>query len=341
MHYFHKVNKWQDRGYWISKQYYWQSMGYYLYNAIKYRSLTFFSACNPALSFGGMLADNKTEAYNIIPHRYLPKMMLFDANKDLHMQIEQEGLQFPVVIKPNMGYKGFAVRECRNILELSLYIEEMKGLDKEWLIQEYIDKRCEYSIMYHRLPETDLYGVTSISKKEYPTVIGDGVNNIYELIKGFGNAFIDKNHLYKKWESKRNDIPSKGEKVVLHHIGNYSRGSKFYSQMGEIDSSISKAMYEVFDSTEEIYYCRFDIKADSLDEVRKGNFMIMEINGAKSEPLHIYDPQYTFWNRVKDIREHWKLMTTIVDARRALKNYQFPGNMDGLRSVRQAKRGVK
>lgn len=133
-------------------------MVYFLYNAIKYRSLTFFSACNPALSFGGMLADDKTEAYNIIPKIYLPLMFLYDHKVDLQIQIDQHRLEFPVIVKPNMGYKGFAVRECRNLSELEAYIYRLELIDKEWLIQEYIDKKCEYSIMYYCVPGTNNYG---------------------------------------------------------------------------------------------------------------------------------------------------------------------------------------
>lgn len=333
------MKKWQDRGFWISKQYYWQSMAYYLYNAAKYQSLTFFSACNPSLSFGGMLADNKTEAYNFIPKRYLPQMLTYVAGDDLRMQLQQHGLIFPVIVKPNMGFKGYGVRECKNIAELEAYINELDH-DKEWLIQEYIDKKCEYSIMYYRFPESEDFGITSISSKKYPSVIGDGVRTMEMLIDKYENAFVDKEFLQLKWKSSPNPIPIKGQEVVLHHIGNYSRGSKFYSLMQESDFSISQAMHKVFNSVEEIYFCRFDIKADSMDDVRNGDFKIMEINGAKSEPLHIYDPQYGFWDRIKYVHAHWKLMTDIVDKRRALGNYSFPGNIEGLKSVRAVKQGV-
>jgi D-alanine-D-alanine ligase-like ATP-grasp enzyme len=335
------VKKWKDNGYWISKHYYWQSMVYVLYNAIKYRSLTFFSACNPALSFGGMLADDKTEAYNIIPKVYLPLMFLYDHKVDLQIQIDQHGLEFPVIVKPNMGYKGFAVRECRNLSELEAYIYRLELIDKEWLIQEYIDKKCEYSIMYYCVPGTNNYGVTSICKKEYPCIAGDGKSTISQLIDQYENAFVNKDYIKKKWESKRNEVPKKGNEIQLHHIGNYSRGSKFHSQMNENDEYISTAMHNVFNRKKEIYFCRLDIKADSLDEVRNGNFKIIEINGAKSEPLHIYDSEYGFWNRIRAVRKHWKLMTNIVDKRRKIGNYQFPGNIEGLRSLLAVKRGVK
>ena len=193
-------------------------MVYVLYNAIKYRSLTFFSACNPALSFGGMLADDKTEAYNIIPKIYLPLMFLYDYKVDLQIQINQHGLEFPVIVKPNMGYKGFAVRECRNLSELEAYIYRLELTDKEWLIQEYIDKKCEYSIMYYCIPGTNNFGVTSICKKEYPCIVGDGRSTISQLIDQYENAFVNKDYINKKWESKRNEVPKKGNEIPLHHI---------------------------------------------------------------------------------------------------------------------------
>ena len=43
-----------------------------------------------ALSFGGMLADDKTEAYNIIPKIYLPLMFLYDYKVDLQMKLNKK-----------------------------------------------------------------------------------------------------------------------------------------------------------------------------------------------------------------------------------------------------------
>ncbi len=315
-------------------------MVYYLYNAAKYRSLTFFSACNPALSFGGMLADNKTEAYDIIPNRYLPQMTTYDPKVNLLNQLNENGLEFPVIVKPNMGYKGFAVRECNSIEDLESYFDQLDP-KKEWLIQEYINKKCEYSIMYHCFPQSQDYGVTSISNKKYPRVIGDGVSTMKQLIARYKNAFVDKEYLNHKWRAKLYVVPKVNEEIVLHHIGNYSRGSQFYSQMDDNDLLLSAAMHDVFSDDEEIYFCRLDIKADSMGAVRNGDFKIMEINGAKSEPLHIYDPQYSFWDRIKEVKRHWKLMTNIIDARRAIGDYRFPGNIEGLKSVHAVKRGVR
>lgn len=333
------MKKWQDRGYWISKQYYWQSMVYYLYNAAKYRSLTFFSACNPALSFGGMLDDNKTEAYSLIPDRYLPKMLIYDFKVDLEKQIKENSIQFPVVVKPNMGYKGYAVRECKDLDELKYFVGKLEE-NKEWLIQEYIDLEHEYSIMYYYYPVSKIIGLTSVSSKKYPFVVGDGISSMEKLIDQYENPFVDKYYLRKKWESKFDMIPTKNQKIELHHIGNYSRGSKFCSLMQEKDDQLASAMHNIFNGRDEIYFGRFDIKANSMEDVRQGEFKIMEINGAKSEPLHIYDPKYGFWSRIKDVRRHWKIMTHIVDERRA-QGYQFPGNIEGLRSVQAAKKGVR
>ena len=333
------MKKWQDKGYWVSKQYYWQSMAYYLFNAVKYRSLTFFSACNPALSFGGMLDDDKTEAYKLIPDHYLPKMLVYDFKIDLENQLESKSIHFPVIVKPNMGYKGYAVRECQDLNELVNYL---KNLDpsKEWLIQEYINLKCEYSIMYYFCPVSKQRGITSVSTKKYPTVIGDGISTIHKLLLQYANPFVNKHYLLKKWKTELEVIPSKGHEVILHHIGNYSRGSKFYSLMRESDEALTSAMNEVFQREDEIYFGRLDIKANSMEHVRRGDFKIMEINGAKSEPLHIYDPQYGFWSRIKDVHTHWKIMTRIVDERLE-QGYQFPGNIEGLRSVQAVKRAVR
>jgi hypothetical protein len=45
--------------------------------------------------------------------------------------------------------------------------------------------------------------------------------------------------------------------------------------------------------------------------------MIIEINGAKSEPTHIYDPKHSFWYAQKEIYKHQKLFYRVV-----LENYK-------------------
>lgn len=333
------MKKWQDRGYWISKQFYWQSLMYYFLFAARFRSLTFFSVCNPGLRFGGMLDDDKTEAYDLVHTRYLPKMIELSSGRDICDTMRQYNMSFPVIVKPNIGLKGYAVRQCRDESELRGYIDSLDS-ERSWLVQEYIDYPREYSIVYYRYPDTGQIGISSICRKAYPNVTGDGVSTIAELIRTLPNPFIDRSYLLDKWKSSRSTILPQGEKLILHCIGNYSRGSKFYKVDDAHPHCMATALQLAFHNVDDINFCRFDIKAKSYEAVRRGEYKIMEINGAKAEPIHIYDPHSTFVSRWRDIRHHWRTLYIIVLQQRN-KNFKFPSNRAGLRSVKSIKRLVK
>ena len=76
-----------------------------------------------------------------------------------------------------------------------------------------------------------------------------------------------------------------------------------------------------------------DFKADSLEGYKEGKFGILEINGTKSEPLHIYDPQYNFFKRVKILKHHWSIIRDIVNARLKHTDFKFPSTSYGLKSL--------
>ena len=56
---------------------------------------------------------------------------------------------------------------------------------------------------------------------------------------------------------------------------------------------------------EGFYIGRFDVRTASLENLLKGEFRVIEVNGANSEPAHIYDPKHTIWFAWKELFNHW------------------------------------
>jgi len=55
-----------------------------------------------------------------------------------------------------------------------------------------------------------------------------------------------------------------------------------------------------------------DVRYNSWEELKEGkNFGIVELNGAGSEPTHIYDPQHSIFFAWKEIIRHWKILWRI------------------------------
>ena len=121
-------------------------------------------------------------------------------------------------------------------------------------------------------------------------------------------------------------IPDNGETVLLEPIGNHCRGTRFINYNHIIDQQL----HDIFDSISRpidgFYYGRYDLKVKSVHDLKKGNFIkIMELNGASSEPGHIYDSNYSLPSAYKDLMNHWKRLADIsaVNIKNGLKPVSF------------------
>ena len=329
-----------DRGYWISHHFYWQSIYNVILNAARFRSLTFFSACNPAIELGGMLHDRKTDIYDLLPQQIVPITKVAKSQSQAISYINNNTLSYPIIVKPNVGLKGYKVFKIENEDELQEFFSRNDLHDREWLIQEFVDFNKEYSLLFHKSPSTNQGSISSLVEKVYPFVVGDGNSTLSALIENYKNPFLLESEVLKRLEGSLHTVPTKNEKVVLDVIGNYSRGSKFYSKMDSVDSEMEVFVSNLFENIEGLHFFRIDFKADSISHFLNGDFKILEINGMKSEPLHIYDPQSTFSANYKTIRNHWHIIESITREQLALKAV-LPSLKEGIASLRSIKKMVK
>jgi hypothetical protein len=60
------------------------------------------------------------------------------------------------------------------------------------------------------------------------------------------------------------------------------------------------------------YFGRLDIRYNDWEELKQGkNFSVIEVNGAGSEPTHIYDPAHSLFFAWKEIIRHWYILWLI------------------------------
>lgn len=316
-----------DRGYWTSQHFYWQSMYHYLLNGARFRSMTFFSACNPAIDLGGMLYDRKTDIYDLLPPHIVPATTIVSSKAACHTFIAKNNLQFPLIVKPNVGLKGFKVYKISDEIELESFFEDNDVNEREWLLQEYIGFEKEFSVLFYRYPQEQKFGVSSFIEKSYPQVVGDGVKTLRTLIDRYDNPFLLKDDVYKRFATELDSVPDKGSIIILDFIGNYSRGAKFHSLMEFVSDEMTSMLSALFQKADGLNFFRIDLKSDSVEDFLQGKFKVLEINGMKSEPLHIYDADSTFMDNSRIIKEHWSIIEHITREQKEL--------LDGLPTFRQ------
>lgn len=302
----HRLLHWE---YWPFAVVYYPIFPVWFYYALKARSLFFFNAANPSIKNGGMAMESKKEIYDLIPDEFIPKTILVDCKEsvdDIIARATKAGILFPLIAKPDIGMKAFAVDKINDAEELKAY---QNKIGKDFLVQELITYPNEMGIFYVRFPDEKQGRITGIVAKEFLTVTGNGSESIVQLIKKNPRSYFQLPELKRKYGDYLNTILRADEKFILVPFGSHTRGSMFLDYTSMQNEKLLQTMNEVCTNISGFYFGRLDIRYNTFEELCDGkNFSIIEINGAGSEPTHIYDPAHSIFFAWKEIIRHWKLL---------------------------------
>jgi hypothetical protein len=298
--------------YWPFNAVYVWTMPAWAYFCLRSRSLFFFSASNPCIENGGLIGESKKDIHNILPRDLYPATVHFDAGTPASRVLEtlrEQRLSIPLVGKPDIGGRGRGVKILRNEQDISSYAEKAT---MDYHIQAFIEYPLEVGIFYHRMPNEEKGRLTGIVSKEFLTVTGNGKHNLHTLIRNDKRGIMYLSSLENMHRDNLDRIPAAGEVVILSEIGNHARGSKFLDRSSWIDEALTNTIDRLSKQIDGFYFGRFDIRYNSLEELRKGEkFLIIELNGAGAEPTHIYDPEHSIFFAVREIIRHWNIMARI------------------------------
>lgn len=300
-----RLTNWE---YWPFSVVYFPVFFYYAWLIARTRSFFFFTASNPSIDFGGMFGEKKSEIFNLIPKKYIPKTVLIEV-KDANSAIkEAEKIGYPLIAKPDIGERGNWVEKIHNREELVRYASECPV---NFLLQELISYPIELGVFFINHPKHGKK-ITSIVRKSFLEIEGNGASTILELLKGDQRAMLTADLESDFLNSNGHIVPDSGEKVLVEPIGNHCRGTMFLNDETEIDEPLTAAFSTIADQIPDFYFGRFDLRCRSFRELKQlKNFSILELNGAGAEPGHIYQPGYSLLKAYKSIFWHLKVLTEI------------------------------
>src|SRR6266850_6684596 len=212
-----KLRSWE---YWPFAIVHAPSFIYWLLLSLKERSLFFFSACNPGIVMGGMLGESKFAVHKRVPEEVTPRTVLIQlpSSPDTVLQCMREnGLQFPVIFKPDFGERGWMVQRINNRDEVKDYLKHIRI---DFLIQELVDLPLEFGVFYVRYPREESGKVISIVGKEMLFVVGDGKKTIQQLILEKDRAKLQWETLRVTYRHRLEEVIPNREKLELVSIGN-------------------------------------------------------------------------------------------------------------------------
>lgn len=300
--------------YWPTYMFYIPLLPHYIYYSLKSWSFSYFTAANPAIKHGGNGTESKFETLKLLPKELIPKSIFVPNNQSLSkviIDLKEQQLNFPLIIKPNIGYRGLLVKKLNKVSDLAFFLKQYKDID--FIIQEFISYQNECGILYYRYPDKEKGEITSITLKKYLCVSGDGVSNLAKLIREDAQAqryeTIFKEQIIDCLDFK----PQKGEIYLLNEIGNHCKGAIFLNGNSHISQKLTETFDKISHQVAGVYFGRFDIKYESFGALEAGkNFKIIELNGVISEPTHIYDaPNSSYVYAIKSIAKHWEYIYKI------------------------------
>lgn len=300
----------------------------WLWYAAKAKAFWWFSPANPTLTFAGFDGEGKREMYEQLPTGLYPKTVYlqpslsFDAVKKA---VKDNGFTYPFCVKPDTGLKGFLFRKVDEEEKLRLYHQKMPV---EYLVQELIEAPLEVSVFYYRHPAKEKGVISGFIQKDMMHVFGNGEQTLRTLIALHPKARHRLEEMHIKHEKMLDNVVPAGEKYILTHAANLNRGATFTNLKAQIDDRLL-SLFDPLSRRCRWYYGRYDIKCNSLEELKEGKFIILEFNGAGAEPNHVYNAGYSWPAALNVFAHHWKVLYQIAKYNHQYNGIRYWGNREG------------
>ncbi len=300
----------------------------WLYLALRHGSASLPSSANPCITAGGLVGEGKREYFQgmgaLARAATAPWCAITPGPgrlmQNIHATMQNAGLAFPVVAKPDLGMCGFGVRLIANASELALYLAAFPPLQVV-VLQAYLADVGEAGIFYARYPDqgqTKIQGhIIGLALRHFPQVTGDGLKTTGELITESARTRRLLDTAHHELSADTSAIPQAGEVVRLATIGS-TRVGGLYTDGGEhITAELTAAIDAIARDMPQFHFGRFDVRFSSLAELREGRgIRIMEINGAGSEAIEAWDPATPLFDALSIIFAKQSLLFKIGSAMR-------------------------
>ena len=334
-----KLTRWE---FWPTHLIYAPVYPYWLWLSLRARSLFFFNAANPRIEYAGFTHERKSDIYRQLPDGYYPRTHFCPAGigfNELKKQLKERMLIYPLIAKPDIGERGAQVSLLRTDQQLEEYSRRSKV---DFLIQEHISYPMEVGIFYARIPGEAKGRITGIVGKEFLSLTGDGRSTMRELLLQEPRYLLQLETLTERYGALLDTILEEGAGRTLVPYGNHCRGAKFIDCSDRITPELVDVIDRICQQIPDFYYGRLDLMFASWEDLlREKNFSIIEVNGAGSEPTHMYDPKHSLFFAWKEITRHWRLLHRISLANAKQRNIPLMKTREGLRMLTAHTRYLK
>ncbi len=259
-----------------------------------------------------MEGEPKKEMYDLLPPGSYPTTFNVMPGQDFDTvtgEILNNGIEYPLIVKPEVGGQGILFRKIDTPEELKNYHFKVPV---EYIVQKMVHYPMEVSIFYIRHPKQAKGMITGFLHKIPLQVTGDGKHTLEQLVLQHPKGNKRTGELHSTHKERWNEILPQGEKYMLSYAANHNRGAHFIDLKDHIDEQLTGIFDAISHRINDFFYGRYDIMCTSVEDLKNGkNFTILEYNGCGAEPNHFYDTGYKLTGAYREILMHWKALYRI------------------------------
>lgn len=290
--------------------------------SLRYRSLTLPLIANPRLFLSGMVGCSKAElmsqATGQCERAILPWVKITKSSCDSVDQassalqlLNKKNISFPFVCKPDTGCRGAGVKLIKDQTSFEATLTKYP-VDAGIILQKLSTYADEVGIFFVRYPEASEGEIVSLTFKNCPEVFGNGLNTVCELVQQNPRAakllslYQSRNHAV--WHT----VLPEGKRHSLLFSASHCRGAVFLDGRQYITPELNQAINRIMQDLPEFHYGRMDVKYKDLASLVQGLYVeIVEINGASSESIHIWDKDARLIDAMKTLAWQYKTLFEI------------------------------
>src|SRR5438876_4909153 len=318
------ARRWTHWEFWPAWLFYIPVALYYFWLAVRYRSLSLPTAANPGMATGGFVGESKYEILDQLRATSpdsVAEAFLLDGwttpDRAVHITrlSREHAVTLPFILKPDVGQRGNGVRLIKSWRDALDYLREVEA---PVVLQRYANGPHEAGIFYFRFPGKGRGQIFSITEKIFPTISGDGVRTVEELIRGDSRAALIARTYLRRFAHRRSEVLSVGEVLKLVETGNHAQGCIFRDGGHLRTDALERVIDNISRKVPGFYIGRYDIRYVNEEDFKQGrNLQIIELNGASSEATDIYDARNSLISAYRTLFRQWKLVFAIGAANRA------------------------
>jgi hypothetical protein len=295
---------------------------------LRYGDLSLPTAANPTIAVGGLCGESKREILDQVTGAERDLLARYTSivtgETDSPVDVDaaeramvEARLDYPLVVKPDIGCNGTGVRLVHDRAALSRYLSAYPRSTRV-LLQEFIPDDGEAGLFYIRHPDEPRGRITSITLKFPPFVTGDGRSTLRQLILADPRAGRLAALYLPRLADRQDEVPRQGELVRLVFVGNHCKGSMFRNGTGLATEALTDCVERLARSLPDFYFGRIDVRFGSVQALARGEGLrVIEINGVGSEATHVWDPETSLLDAWRAQFFHYGAAFRIAAANRA------------------------